>query len=143
MGPRVVLDTNVLIAAVRSRLGASFRLLSLLGESQPSYGIVLSVPLVLEYEAVLYRHQRVAGLTRQDIRDLLDYLCSIGEHQEIFYLWRPTLRDSNDDMVLEVAVAAAADAIVTHNVRDFDAAGTFDVAVLRPRDFLVSLGGPS
>lgn len=139
----MVLDTNVLIAGVRSRLGASFRLLSLLGEPEQSYGIVLSVPLVLEYEEVLHRHQRAAGLTRQDIRDLLDYLCSIGEHQEIFYLWRPTLRDPKDDMVLEVAVAAAADAIVTHNVRDFDAAGTFEVAVLRPQDFLASPGEAS
>jgi len=141
MQPRIVLDTNVLVAGVRSRLGASFRLLSALGESPPSFGIVLSVPLVLEYEELLHRHQRVAGLTRQDIRELLDYLCSIGEHQEIFYLWRPVLRDPKDDLLLEVAVAADADAIVTHNVRDFNASSTFGISVLRPAEFLVSIGG--
>jgi len=143
MGPRVVLDTNILVAGLRSRRGASFRLLSLLGNSEQAYGIVLSVPLVLEYEDALYRHQRASGLTRQAIGDFLDYLCAIGEHQEIFYLWRPTLRDPKDDMVLEVAVSAAADAIVTHNIKDFEAAETFEAAVLRPQDFLASLGGAS
>ena len=140
MAPRVVLDTNVLVSAVRSRLGASFQLLSLLGRPEPPFRIALSVPLVLEYEAALFRHQRSANLTRQEVGDLLDYLCSIGEHQEIFYLWRPLLSDANDDLVLEVAVAARVDAIVTHNVRDFEAAGTFDLAVLRPQDLLAALG---
>lgn len=140
MPARVVLDTNVLVSAIRSRLGASFQLLSLLGRPEPPFRIALSVPLVLEYEAALSRHQRASGLTRQDIGDLLDYLCSIGEHQEIFYLWRPLLSDAGDDLVLEVAVAARVDAIVTHNVRDFEAAGTFDLAALRPQDFLVDLG---
>jgi len=140
MGARIVLDTNVLVAAVRSRLGASFRLLSLLGRPEPAFRIALSVPLVLEYEAVLLQHQQASGLTRRDIGDLLDYLCSIGEHHEIFYLWRPILGDASDDLVLEVAVAAGVDAIVTHNIRDFEAAGTFDLAVLRPQDFLANLG---
>ena len=143
MKARVVLDTNVLVAALRSRLGASFRLVSLLGRSGPGFRIALSVPLVLEYEEVLHRHQRATGLTRQDIRDLLDYLCTIGEHQEIFYLWRPVLRDPKDDLVLEVAVASRADAIVTFNTRDFRGSETFGIMVVRPHVFLESLGEAS
>src|SRR5687767_10643391 len=111
----VVLDTNVLAAAMRSREGASFRLLSLLGVGAP-FRICLSVPLVLEYEATL---KRIPGLSATDVEVLIDYLCEIGERREIFFLWRPFLNDPGDEMVLEVAVGARAQIIVTHNNRDF------------------------
>jgi len=131
---RIVLDTNVLVTALRSREGAGFRLLSLVPED--AFRLVLSVPLVLEYEEVTKRQARSLGLSHSDIDDVIDYLCSVGEHRRIFFLWRPLLRDPHDDMVLELAVEAQADAVVTYNVRDFGLARTFGLDVLTPQQLL-------
>jgi predicted nucleic acid-binding protein len=79
-------------------------------------------------------------LSRQDVDDVLDYLCSIAEHREIYFLWRPVLRDPRDDMVLELAVEAACDFIVTHNRRDFAGTERFGVRVVSPREFLKRIG---
>jgi putative PIN family toxin of toxin-antitoxin system len=128
----VVLDTNVLVAAIRSRRGASFAVLSLVGTG--AFEIVVSVPLVLEYEDAMLRGHGPLG--DQDIRDILDYICGVARHQEIFFLWRPLLRDPKDDMVAEVAFAARAEAIVTHNRRDFAAVDRLGVAILSPNDLL-------
>ena len=136
---RVVLDTNVLVAALRSRRGASFELISRLGSG--AFEIAISVSLVLEYEAALLRHAAVPHLSEKDIRDFVDYVCEGAIHQEIFFLWRPFLRDPGDDFVLELAVAAGCEAIVTHNVRDFRGADKWNVRVLPPGAFLQDLGG--
>jgi putative PIN family toxin of toxin-antitoxin system len=133
----VVIDTNVLVAAVRSRRGASYELLSRLGKA--SFEVAVSVGLVLEYESVLLRHIDVSGMSPEDVRNLVDYLCDVGRWQEIFFLWRPSLKDANDDLILELAVAAGCEAIVTHNVRDFDLAAQFGVRVLTPAQFLSEL----
>ena len=137
---RVVVDTSVLVSAMRSRNGASFEILSRLGRG--GFEVAVSVPLVLEYEAALLR-QVVPGSSwkEQDVRDLVDYLCDVGRAQEVFFLWRPFLRDPGDDMVLELAVAGACDAIVTHNVRDFHGAEELNVRVLTPKQFLQELRG--
>jgi putative PIN family toxin of toxin-antitoxin system len=131
---RVVLDRSVLIAALRSRSGASFHLLTLLGERR--YEIVVSVPLVLEYEGVLTRPGDELGLERADALTVVDHLCAVGKHQEIDNLWRPILRDPGDEFVIEVAVAGRCQAIVTHNVRDFAGVDRFGVDVLRPDQFI-------
>ena len=127
---RLVLDTNVLVAAIRSRSGASFEVLSRVGTEE--FELVVSVPLVLEYEDVMLRHVADTSLTGDDIRDIIDYICSVAIRQEIFFLWRPQLRDPGDDLVLELAVAAECDVIVTHNVRDFSGVERFGVRVLSP-----------
>ena len=131
-----MLDTSVLVAAWRSRTGASFEILRLVGRRR--FEITVSVPLVVEYESALLRHitakQRAA-----DVAALIDYLCLVARRQEVFFLWRPLLRDPNDDMVAELAVASGADAIVTHNVRDFVGVGRFGVHVLAPGQFLLRL----
>ncbi len=132
----VVLDTSVLVAAWRSREGASFALLQHL--SHGDYKIAVSVPLVVEYESALIRNLR-PPLEREDVEALVDYLCRVGIRQDIFYLWRPLLSDPNDDMIVEVAVAASCDAIVTHNLKDFGAAIKLVPRVLSPRDFLATL----
>ncbi len=136
---RVVLDTSVLVAAVRSRRGASFELLSRLTEK--AFEIVISVPLVLEYESVLLRHVAASTLEENDVRDFVDYICEVADRQDVFFLWRPFLRDAGDDLVLEVAVAAQCDAIVTHNVRDFVGAERLGVRVVTPGEFLRLLRG--
>ena len=137
---RVVLDTNVVVAALRSRQGASFKLLSLLAEDR--FEIAVSVPLVLEYEDVLTRHIQAGLYEQQDIDDFLDSLCQTAHRQNIFFLWRPCLPDPKDDMVLELAVAAGCDAIVTHNHRDFAGAERLGVRIDAPRDFLRILEEP-
>lgn len=133
---RVVLDTSVLVAAWRSRLGASFELIRLLRRRR--FEIAVSVPLVVEYESALLRHLS-PGQRAADVATFVDYLCLVAHKQDIFFLWRPLLRDPNDDMVAELAVASRSDAIITHNVKDFAAAAKFGVRVLAPGQFLVHL----
>jgi predicted nucleic acid-binding protein len=101
---------------------------------------VLSVPLVLEYEAAAKRQPRAVGLTHEDIDDVLDYLCKVSDHRQIFYLWRPFLRDPGDDMVLELAVEAEAEFIVTHNLRAFAGADQFGIRAVTPQAFLRHIG---
>lgn len=135
---RVVLDTNVLVAALRSRRGASFQILKRIGSEQ--FEPCVSVPLVLEYEAVLREQSSTLNLSAPDIEAVLDYVVRVSHHQEVFYLWRPRLRDPKDDMVLEVAVASQARRIVTHNVRDFADASQYSLPVMTPGQFLAELG---
>lgn len=136
---QVVLDTNVLVAGLRSQRGASFRLLSLVGADR-RFEINLSVPLVLEYESALKRPGKVPELTNDDIDSVLDYLCSVGHHREIYFLWRPVLRDPKNDMVLEVAVEASCELVVTHNLRDFRGIERYGVRPLSPSEFLREIG---
>ena len=132
-----MLDSSVLVAGFRSRRGASFRLLELLRAKR--FEIAMSVPLALEYEVVLIRHARELGLRRDDAEGLVDYLCGVAHRQEIHFLWRPALPDPRDEFVLELAVAARCDAVVTHNTRDFAGASRFRLRVLTPAEFLVQL----
>lgn len=134
---KIVIDTNVLVSAIRSRRGASFKLVSLLLSDKIS--IAISVPLVFEYEDAMKRPESSA-ITEQDIEDFVDFLCEIGHHQEIFFLWRPFLPDPSDDHVLEVAVAAGCDAIVTYNKRDFKDIERFGLRVLDPKELLTEIG---
>lgn len=133
----VVLDTNVLVSALRSQRGASFEIVAALGGGE--FDVSVSVSLLLEYEATLLRHAGELNIDREDALGLVDYICQIAIAQEIFFLWRPFLRDANDDLVLEVAVAAGSDAIVTHNVRDFSGVETLGIRVLTPKQFLHEL----
>lgn len=139
MPPRVVLDTNVLVAGLRSRRGASYRLLTLVGTKR--FAHVVSVPLVLEYEEVLRRRGAGHRLSRTDVDAVLDYLCATGEHQPIHFLWRPLLPDPKDDMVLEAAVNGQCDHIVTFNRRDFAGSERFGVTPASPLAFLKRIGG--
>jgi putative PIN family toxin of toxin-antitoxin system len=136
--PRIVLDTNVVVAGLRSRRGASFRLLSEVGRGR--FEIALSVPLVLEYEDALLRQATHTQLTRADVHAVLNYFCSVGHLQSIFFLWRPLLPDPKDDCVLELAVAAGCQTIVTFNLRDFREARGLGISVQRPVDFLRAIG---
>jgi predicted nucleic acid-binding protein len=134
---RVVLDSNVLFAALRSRNGASFQLLRLLRASR--FEVALSVPLAFQYESVLVRHAKELGLSKQEAVGLVDYFCQVAHKQEIHFLWRPTLSDPGDEFVLELAVAAGCKVIVTHNTKDFRGAERFGITIVTPGEFLVSL----
>ena len=131
---RVVLDSNVLVAALRSRNGASFQLLRLLRADR--FEVALSVPLAFQYESVLIRHARELVLSSQEATGLVDYFCQIAHKQEIHFLWRPALNDPGDEFVLELAVAAGCRYIVTHNIKDFSGADRFGVSIVRPGQFL-------
>ena len=135
---QIVIDTNVLIAGLRSRSGSSYRLLQLIGSDH--FEINLSVPLILEYEDVLLRQLSHLSLEVADVRDLLDYYCAIGKQHEIFYLWRPTLRDPSDEMLLELAVRAQCNYIVTFNQRDFQGVGKFGLTTVSSGEFIKKMG---
>lgn len=133
---KCIIDTNVVIAAVRSPKGASAEILrrALLGQIK----LLCSVPLFLEYEAVLKRpeHLQAAGISLRDASNLLDALAGAIEAVEIAYLWRPQLRDPADDMVLEAAVNGQASTIITFNQRDFlPQALAFGLNVVKPAQF--------
>ena len=131
---KVVFDTSLLVAAARSKQGASFALVSALPSSQ--FQICLSVALYVEWQAVLTRTEHLpVNQQAENALAFLRYLASLAHLQDIYYLWRPQLRDPNDDMVLELAVAAQASYIVTHNIRDFQNL-KFDVVAITPADFL-------
>lgn len=131
---QVVIDTNVIIAGLRSRRGSAFQVLRLIGTGP--FDINISVPLILEYEDVLIRQLNHLTLSKVDIEDLIDYYCAVGRQHEIFYLWRPTLRDPEDEMLLELAVKAGCDYLITFNKRDFQGIEQFGIIALTPHQFL-------
>jgi putative PIN family toxin of toxin-antitoxin system len=131
-GRRIVIDTNVLVSATRNRLGPSFALVQLV--RQRSVLMCSSPALFLEYEDVLKRpHQLAAcGWLTTDVDAVLNELAGLVEPVLTHYQWRPQLKDPADEMVLEAAVNARADAIVTYNLRDFRPSLRFGMAVLNP-----------
>ena len=132
---RITLDTSVLVAAARSRNGASHQLLSLLPSED--FEIALSVSLYTEWQSVLTRHEhRPPGITIDATLGFLRYLVSLAHLQDVHFLWRPFLRDPDDDMVLECAVASGSQFIVTHNVNDFKRVEELKVRAIKPADFL-------
>lgn len=135
---QIVADTNVFVTALRSQFGASYKLFSLIDEDV--YRLNLSVPLALEYEAVAKRMVSGIALSVKDIDHILDYVISKSNHWQIHFLWRPQLKDPCDDMVLELAVTANCDYIITYNGTDFKEIENFGIQVLTPKEFLKLVG---
>lgn len=134
---KVVLDTTVIVAATRSDAGAARQLLRAALEKR--FELLLSVPLVLEYEAVLKRPEQLAvsGSTIHQIDKLLNALIAVARPVHRAFFWRPLLRDADDDMVLGAALSGHADLLVTFNRRDFEpTASAWSMDVVTPQEAL-------
>jgi putative PIN family toxin of toxin-antitoxin system len=129
-----VLDTSVVVAGLRSNRGASFQILQAVrwGDIR----IAVSVALVLEYEAVLLRPGLVPGFAAEEISRFIDGLCHMAKHQQVFFAWRPFLSDPDDDLILELAIAAATPYIITHNISDFTGSDSLGVRAVTPGEVL-------
>lgn len=128
----IILDTNVLVAGLRSALGTSHRLLTLIGSEQIQLHV--STPLIAGYDEILQRE-----LPHVAFQEVVNYICQVAIKHKIFYLWRPLLKDPDDDFLLELAVKSQA-SIVTWNVKDFKAANKFGIQVITPKALLIELG---
>ena len=133
----MVLDTDVVIAAMRSPGGASAAILRSARRGRPT--ILLSVSLALEYEAICRRaeHRLASGLSADEVESFVTAIIAMADPVATHFLWRPQLRDPNDELVLETAVNGNADALVTFNVRDFGTMpARFGIELLSPREAL-------
>lgn len=135
---KIVFDTNVIYSALRSKRGASYKLISKLPSKK--YQIFLSVPLYAEYQAVLLKGSLLKIFKKEEIFGFLKYFCKISVHKEIFYLWRPISKDPKDDMIIELAIAGDCDYIVTHNTKDFAGLDQFKPKAITPKEFIKLLG---
>ena len=134
---RIVLDTSVVVAALRTRLGAGNAVLRLVAQKRLTQ--LATPPLFLEYEDVLKRpeHRLAHGLSLEEIDEFLAELAALIEPVEVHFQWRPQGRDPNDEMVLEAAINGRADALVTYNIADFAGmAERFRIALMRPAELL-------
>ena len=134
------MDTDAVVAAMRSPAGASAAIIRAVRQRQAT--LLLSVPLAMEYEAVCRRseHREESGLSGQQVEIFLDAIIAMGEPVRTHFLWRPQLRDPNDEMVLEAAVNGRADVLVTFNVRDYGTTpAQFGVEVLLPREAIARI----
>lgn len=133
-----VLDTSVLVAGLRSNRGASFQILRAVRAGD--IRIAVSVALVLEYESVILRPGLVPGFTADEHRRIVDGLCQLADHQQVFFAWRPFLPDPDDDLVLELAVAASAKFVITHDISDFRGSESMGVRAITPATTLNMIG---
>ena len=132
---KIVVDTSVLVSAARSRNGASFALVSSLPNQR--FQICLSVAVYTEYQAVLTRPEPLpTGVSADSALGFIRYLASLAHLQDVHFLWRPFLRDPDDDTVLENAVAAGCSYIVTHNIKDFRCTEQLGMTAVTPGKFL-------
>lgn len=135
---KIVIDTNILVSALKSRNGFAYNLLSIIDDER--FNVSVSVPLILEYEEAIKRNKSKINLTKSEIEEVIDYICLISEKHEIYYLWRPFLKDPHDDMVLELAVESESDFIISYNKKDFTGIEKFNIKVITPKEFLEIIG---
>ncbi|MCP4110886.1 MAG: putative toxin-antitoxin system toxin component, PIN family [Desulfobacteraceae bacterium] len=136
---QIVIDTNILVAGLRSRRGAAYKLLTMLNDKR--WQVNISTTLLMEYEEVLKRElENLFVLNEQDIDDFLDGICHIANHQDVFYIWRPMAHDPDDDFLIDLAVAAQADFLITYNPRDMRNIERFGIEMVSPKEFLQKMG---
>ncbi len=135
---QLVLDTNVLVAGLRSQRGASYYLLSILRDKR--WQINLSVALALEYEEVLKRESQVLSLNFTEVDTIVNTLCIIANRRAIAYHWRPLAHDPDDDFLVELALNIRADYLITYNQRDMIELSKLGMKVVTPKEFLQLVG---
>ncbi|GCL39446.1 putative toxin-antitoxin system toxin component, PIN family [Sphaerospermopsis sp. FACHB-1094] len=135
---QIVIDTNVILAGLRSNRGASYKLLTILNDTR--WQLNISTALIFEYEEILKREKDQLNLKNEDIDNVIEAICAISNQCNIFYLWRPVARDPDDDFVIDLAVECQADFIITYNQKDLQAAEKFGIRVLTPKQFLQQVG---
>jgi putative PIN family toxin of toxin-antitoxin system len=138
---QMVVDTTVVIAGMRSKKGVSNSFLRLLNDSRVKFHI--SNALLLEYEEVLRREQAALDLKDQDIEDLLDGFCAFGEKHHRLFTWRPVSGDPDDDFVVDLALSARVEYVVTYNLRDLQFVEQYGIVVVTPRQVLEILRNTS
>lgn len=129
-----IIDTCVLVSALRSNQGASFEILRLVRSGKIK--IALSVALAIEYESVALRSELLPALNSNDVQIIIDVLCKLAHPQKIFFTWRPFLPDPDDDLVLELAAAAGCKFIITHNIKDFKGTESLGIRAITPAQAL-------
>ena len=135
---RVILDTNVILAAMRSKTGASHRLLRTIGHAR--WQCVVTPALMYEYEDVARRPGNAPDLSPQEITYILDLIYQQSHRQLVWFSWRPLSSDPGDDAILEAAIAGGSDYVVSFNERHLRAAKEFGIEVLTPADLLKLVG---
>lgn len=134
----IVIDTNVIVAAFRSKRGAAALLLEKLNDNRISINV--STALLLEYEEVLTRPEMFGYVSPKEATEFIDALCSIANLRKIHFLWRSFVLDPDDAFLLELAIKSSADFIITFNKRDFPGAADFGIELKTPRELLRTLG---
>ena len=135
---QIVIDTNVILTGLRSKKGASYKLLSILNDKR--FEINISAPLIFEYEEVLKREQQQIRLTNEDIDNIINGICYLANHHDIFYIWRPLAKDKDDDFLIDLALKCQAQFIISYNDKDLRPIEKFGVSILTPKQFLQLLG---
>ncbi|CAA6804857.1 MAG: Unknown protein [uncultured Sulfurovum sp.] len=143
---KIVIDTDVFLSSLFSKQGASHKLITWIAKeyqkNEKRYNVISNTQ-VIEFSAVFTRDKNLqrANLTKSDVESFINAICLISSHQKINFLWRPFLKDKDDDMVLEVAFNGNADYIITHNLKDFKGVEeNFEIKVLTPKEFLINIG---
>jgi putative PIN family toxin of toxin-antitoxin system len=135
---QIVIDTNVILAGLKSNKGASYLLLKQLNSND--FKLNISTTLILEYEYVLKRESQNLGLTLEDIDDIINGICYLANQHKIYYLWRPLSKDPNDDFIIDLAIKSQVDFIISYNKKDLKTIAKFNISLLTPKQFLQLLG---
>jgi putative PIN family toxin of toxin-antitoxin system len=132
---RFVMDTNVLVSALRSKRGASFEL-AVRRLDDPRIELQISNTLAMEYEEVLLRERARLGLSVEQVEQMLDGVMSIARCREVFFTWRPASKDPDDDFVIDLAVASGVSHVVSYNAGDLKPLAAHGIVVATPPEFL-------
>lgn len=135
---QIVVDTNVLLSSLKSNAGASYKLFSILNDRR--WQVNVSTALLYEYEEILKNASNDLGLTLQEVDLAIAAICNIANFHPIFFLWRPMLKDADDEFLSDLALKAQADFIITYNQKDLQAVERFGIQVVTPKQFLQIVG---